>query len=93
VVLTRGLLEFYGEAGSKAGPWRGDAGRLDVVVQLTVVGGGITQTSNASAVSKGRLGNLNGKGAGATGACSSPRGLTGWLNHSLEQVAGKAKEN
>jgi flagella basal body P-ring formation protein FlgA len=31
---------------------------LGVVVQLTVVGGGITQTSNASAMSKGRLGNL-----------------------------------
>jgi hypothetical protein len=28
-------------AGSKALPWCGDAGRLDVVVQLTVVGGGI----------------------------------------------------
>jgi hypothetical protein len=27
VVLTRGLPEFYGEAGSKAGPWRGDVGR------------------------------------------------------------------
>jgi hypothetical protein len=61
--------------------------------ELGVVVGSITQTSNTSTVSKGRLGNLKGKGAGATGACSSPRGLTGWLNHSLEQVAGKAKEN
>jgi hypothetical protein len=61
--------------------------------ELQVVVGSITQTSNASALSKGRLGNHTGKKAGATGACSSPRGLTCWLNHSLEQVAGKVKEN